>query len=92
MPRASSGQPGPWQSISVYGELRNELSHRHATSDADHAAPDNTREVTFHWVRGLIVHGRLTPESRVVEADLAGKRKLTANPFEKIAFKGGRAE
>jgi hypothetical protein len=39
----------------------------------------------------LIVHGRRTPESRVVEADLAVK-KLAANPFEKNAFKGSGTE
>lgn len=92
MPRASAGQPAPGQGIRVYGELRNELSRRHVTSDAGHAAPDYTSEVTFHRVRGLIVHGRLALGSRIVEADLAAKRNLTANPFEKNAFKGGRAE
>jgi hypothetical protein len=92
VPRASAGQPPPGQGIRVYGELRNELSHRRAASDAGHAAPDNTGELTFHRVRDLIVHGRLAPGSRIVEADLAAKRNLTANPFEKNAFKGGRAE
>jgi DNA-binding GntR family transcriptional regulator len=49
-------------------------------SEADSAERRNITEVTFHRIRELIVHGRLAPGSRVVEADLADRLGVSRTP------------
>lgn len=47
------------------------------------AAPENSRisETIFHRVRELIIHGKLSPGSRVVEADLADRLGVSRTPI-----------
>ncbi|MGO9269254.1 MAG: GntR family transcriptional regulator [Terriglobia bacterium] len=49
-------------------------------AEADSSEKRNISEATFHQVRDLIVHGKLAPGSRVVEADLAERLGVSRTP------------
>jgi DNA-binding GntR family transcriptional regulator len=50
-------------------------------AEADPAERWNVSEATFHQVRNLIVHGKLAPGSRVVEAELAERLGVSRTPM-----------
>ena len=45
------------------------------------SSSQNISEVTFQRVRDLIVHGRLAPGSRLIEADLADRLRVSRTPI-----------
>jgi len=49
-------------------------------ADAGPPEPRNISESTFQQIRELIVHGQLAPGSRVVEADLAERLRVSRTP------------
>ncbi len=51
-----------------------------STAEADSSERRNVSEATFHQVRDLIVHGKLAPGSRVVEADFAERLGVSRTP------------
>ena len=51
-----------------------------STTEADSSERRNVSEATFHQVRDLIVHGKLAPGSRVVEADFAERLGVSRTP------------
>jgi len=59
---------------------RNSTVEGTATAEADSTERRNVSEATFHHVRDLIVHGKLAPGSRVVEADLAERLGVSRTP------------
>lgn len=61
--------------------LNRETSHSDPEKSAATSNSKNISEGTFQRVRELIVHGKLAPGSRLIEADLADRLRVSRTPI-----------